>query len=84
MTSQDSTTGCVLNGTIAATTGGVDAYLVNYDYESCGGTSAVLNGVAFSGLAVFDPNVSPVQVIIGATGQSTSVYYGIVSYLNGS
>jgi hypothetical protein len=86
ITSHDSTTGCVLNGTIAATTGGVDAYLVNYDYESCGGTSAVLNGVAFSGLAVWNPTAA--QIIIGATGQSTqqatTVYYGIVSYLNGS
>lgn len=86
MTSQDSTTGCVLNGTIAATTGGVDAYLVNYDYESCGGTSAVLNGVAFSGLAVFNPANS--ELIIGVTGQSaqqgTTVYYGIVSDLIGS
>jgi hypothetical protein len=82
MTSQDSNTGCVLNGTISATTGGVDAYLVTYTYESCGGTAAVLNGVAFSGLAVYDPNVSPAQLIIGVSGQSSSAYYGIVSYLN--
>jgi hypothetical protein len=84
MTSQDSTTGCVLNGTISATTGGVDAYLVSYTYESCGGTAAVLNGVAFTGLAVYDPNVSPAQLIIGVSGQSGATYYGIVSYLNAS
>jgi hypothetical protein len=87
MTSQDSTTGCVLNGTVSATTGGVDVYQVAYNYESCGGTSAVLNGVAFTGLAVFNPDVSPVQVVIGVSGQTTqspSVDYGIVSYLNGS
>jgi hypothetical protein len=84
MTSQDSSTGCVLNGTISASTGGIDAYLVTYTYESCGGTAAVLNGVAFSGLAVFDPNVSPAQLIIGVSGQSGATYYGIVSYLNAS
>jgi hypothetical protein len=86
MTSQDSNTGCVLNGTVSTTTGGVDAYLVAYNYESCGGTSAVLNGVPFTGLAVLNPDVSPAQVIIGVSGQSTqqstTVYYGIVSYLN--
>jgi hypothetical protein len=82
VTSQDSATGCVLNGTLSATTGGVDVYLVSYTYESCSGTAAVLNGVAFSGLAVFDPNVSSGQLVIGVSGQSSSAYYGIVSYLN--
>jgi hypothetical protein len=88
MTSQDPTTGCVLNGTVSITTGGVDVYQVVYDYESCSGASAALNGVAFSGLAVLNPDVSPAQVVIGVSGQSTqqsaAMYYGIVSYLNGS
>jgi hypothetical protein len=84
MTSQDSTTGCVLNGTVSTTSSSIDVYQIAYTYESCGGTSAVLNGVAFTGLAVLNPDVSPAQVIVGVSGQSTSGYYGIVSYLNAS
>jgi hypothetical protein len=88
MTSQDPGTGCVLNGSVSTTTGGVDVYQVAYDYESCGGTSAVLNGVAFTGLAVLNPDVSPAQVVIGVSGQSAqqsaTAYYGIASYLNGT
>lgn len=87
MTSQDSTTGCVLNGTVSTTASSVDIYQVAYNYESCSGAYAGLNDVPFTGLAVLNVNVSPVQVIMGVSGQATqqsaTVDYGIVSYLNG-
>jgi hypothetical protein len=48
----------------------------------------VLNGVPFTGLAVLNAGASPVQVIIGVSGQTTaqssSVDYGLVSYLDGT
>lgn len=88
MTSQDSTTGCVLNGSVSTTASSVDVYQIAYNYESCSGTSAGLNGVPFTGLAVLNANVSPVQVIVAVSGQATqqsvTVDYGIVSYLNGT
>jgi len=88
MTSQDSTTGCVLNGSVSTTASSVDVYQIAYNYESCSGASAGLNGVPFTGLAVLNANVSPVQVIVAVSGQATqqsvTVDYGIVSYLNGT
>jgi hypothetical protein len=88
MHSQDANTGCVLNGTVSTTAASVDVYQVAYSYESCSGSPAVLNGVPFTGLAVLNAGASPVQVIIGVSGQSTpqssTVDYGLVSYLNGT
>jgi hypothetical protein len=88
MHSQDANTGCVLNGTVSTTAAGIDVYQVAYSYESCSGSPAVLNDVPFTGLAVLNASASPVQVIIGVSGQSTAqsstVDYGIVSYLNGT
>jgi hypothetical protein len=88
MNSQDAATGCVLNGSVSTISGSIDVYQVSYSYESCSGTPAVLNGVPFTGLAVLNGGASPVQVIMGVSGQSTlqssSVDYGIVSYLNGT
>ncbi|HEX2791867.1 MAG TPA: hypothetical protein VHN17_15660 [Steroidobacteraceae bacterium] len=88
MNSQDAATGCVLNGSLSTMAGSIDVYQVAYSYENCSGAPAVLNGVPFTGLAVLNGNASPAQVIIGVSGQSTAsgstVYYGIVSYLDGS
>ena len=88
MHSQDASTGCVLNGTVTTTAANIDVYQVAYSYESCSGSPAVLDGVPFTGLAVLNASASPVQVIIGVSGQSTAqsstVDYGLVSYLNGT
>jgi hypothetical protein len=38
-----------------------------------------LNGVQFTGLADNNPNESPAEVVVGATGEnSTGTYYGVV------
>src|SRR3984957_5285021 len=88
MHSQDANTSCVLNGTVSTTAAGIDVYQVAYSYESCSGSPAVLNGVPFTGLALLNAGASPVRVIIGVSGQSTAqsstVDYGLVSYLNGT
>jgi hypothetical protein len=80
--SQDATTGCVMNGTISTSDTAYDIYQVNFTYKSCTGNYAVLNDVEMSGLAVLDTGVSPQQLVIAVTGQSSSGSYGITSYLN--
>lgn len=82
LTSQSGTDNCVMNGTVTTADSSTDIYEVSFSYENCTGNDAVLNGVAFSGLAVLDTNASPTQLVMQAVGSSSSVNYGIVSYLN--
>lgn len=75
---------CVLNGTLSDTDTSVDLFEISYTYESCSGSAAVLNGVAFNGLAELNTTASPAVMIIAVTGQSiTGASYGIVSDLSG-
>jgi hypothetical protein len=80
--SQDPTTGCVLNGTISTSDAAYDIYQITFTYKSCSGNYAVLNDVEMTGVAVLDTGVSPQQLVIAVTGQSSSGSYGITSYLN--
>jgi hypothetical protein len=80
--SQDPATGCVLTGTISTNDTAYDIYQIAFTYKSCIGNYAVLNGVDMTGLAVLDTGVSPQQLVIAVTGQSSSGAYGITSYLN--
>jgi hypothetical protein len=80
--SEDPTTGCVLSGTVSTTDKDVDIYQINLLYKSCTGNDAALNGVAFSGMAVLNSNVSPAQLVIAVSASATSGGMGIVSYLN--
>jgi hypothetical protein len=80
--SQDATTGCVLNGTISTSDTAYDIYQISFTYKNCTGSYAVLNNVEMTGLAVLDTGVSPQQLVIAVTGQSSSGSYGITSYLN--
>jgi len=85
MTAQNSADSCVLNGQVSANNTSYDVYEISYSYESCTGADAVLNGVQFTGLAILNSNVSPVQIVIGGTGQSSAgTHYGIVSGLTAS
>jgi hypothetical protein len=80
MTAQSSSSGCVLNGQISTVDTSNDAYAVSYTLGNCAGSAAVLNGVAFSGLALLNPGASPAQVLVGVRGQGTNgSNYGIVS-----
>lgn len=84
LTTQTSSNGCTLSGTLSTSDTSYDVYQVTYSYESCTGTYTALNGVQFSGLAVLNSNLSPVQLLITATGHSTTTTYGIYSVLNGN
>lgn len=85
LSGQNSTNGCVLNGTISNSNPSYDVYQVSYTYASCTGSYSVLNGVQFTGLADYNPNVSPSEIVIGATGQNGSgTYYGLVLALGGT
>jgi hypothetical protein len=84
MTSQNASTGCVLNGSVSTADTSHNVYEVAYSYGSCTGSYTVLNGVQFTGLATLDIAQSPSQLLIAVAGSSTTAKYGIVSTLNGS
>jgi hypothetical protein len=84
MTSQNATTGCVLNGSISTGDTTTDLYEVAYSFADCTGAYALLNGVQFTGLASLNTTVSPAQLTMAVTGASSTAKYGVVSSLNGS
>lgn len=82
---QGSADGCVANGSVTLVSAGTDLYQVSYTLENCTGSEAVLNDVAFSGLAELNTDASPEALVLAVTGASSSgAYYGIVSELTGS
>ena len=84
MTSQDASTGCVLNGTIGTDDTTIDVYQVSYTLESCTATAAVLNGITFTGLGYVDSTTSPAVLTYAVSGSGTAGNYGIVSALAGT
>jgi hypothetical protein len=82
MSSQNANNGCVLNGAISTADSSHDVYEVSYTYGNCTSTYAVLNGVQFTGLATLNPNSSPAQLTMAASGAATSgTKYAIESTL---
>lgn len=82
---QASVNDCVANGTVTVVSASADLYQVSYTLANCTGSSAVLNGVSFSGLAELNAGASPAALILAVTGASSSgVDYGIVSELSRS
>lgn len=77
-TYQDPNNGCVLNGTIAIINASYDAYKVDFTLANCNGPDAVLNGVAFDGLGVYDGTTSPATFTAGVTGTSNGTEYALV------
>ena len=75
---------CVLNGTLSAPSSSYNVYQVSYTLGNCAGTSAVLDGVKFTGLATLNNSISPHQLIIAVAGASSTSKYAIVSTLNAS
>ena len=71
VTWQDATTGCVGNGTVSVTNPNNSVYQVQFTYANCQGQYASLNGGQFTGLAALNTSVSPIQAIVGVTGQAT-------------
>jgi hypothetical protein len=82
ITSQDATTGCVVNGQVSLIDTHYNAYNVVYTYASCTGEAAVLNGVQFSGQATFNNGVVPMQFIVAVTGASGTNTLALVLTLN--
>jgi len=80
--SQDPNTGCVLNGSASIINAIYNVYKVTFDYASCAGQTAPLNGVQFSGVAMLDNTVVPERILLGVTGQSGNVKYSLVVQLN--
>ena len=82
MSSQNANNGCVLNGSISTADSSHDLYEISYVYGNCTGTYAVLNGVQFTGLATLNPNSSPAQLTMAASGSATGgAKYAIESTL---
>jgi hypothetical protein len=78
ISSQDATTGCVVNGNATIIDASYNAYAVQATYANCAGAAAVLNGITFNGLATLNTSVSPVQLIAGVTGSGGGVTYALV------
>jgi PKD repeat protein len=61
---QDPDSGCVVNGGVAIIDPTHDAYEVLFSYSSCTGPDARLNGVAFTGLAAYFPDLGELLVLV--------------------
>jgi len=75
---QDPATGCVLNGTVSIINARYNAYRVLFSYSNCQNQSVALNGISFSGLAMLDRTISPVGIVIAATGATFGKKYGVI------
>lgn len=80
--SQDSTSGCVLNGTVSIINASYNAYNVTFDYASCTGQFSSLNGISFTGMAMLDNTVTPEQIVVAATGTANGTKYSVVLKFN--
>lgn len=63
--SQDAVTGCVINGQADVIDPAFNAYDVRYQFSSCLGSAAILNGTSTIGWATLDNTVVPEVAIIG-------------------
>jgi hypothetical protein len=82
MTAQAPATGCALTGQISASADNNDIYSVTLSYASCSGASAALNSIKFTGFAILDTTISPAEVTVAVTGESSSqTNYGVVMAL---
>lgn len=84
LTGSNPTNKCVLNGSISAPSSSYNVYQVSYTLGNCAGSSAVLDGITFTGLATLNNSISPSQLIMAVAGASSTAKYAIVSTLNAS
>ena len=81
---QDSSSGCAINGNVTDGDSTTDVYEVAYTLSGCtDATYTDLDGLQFTGLAVFNVNDTPNQLVIGVTAQAATggPYYGLVTAL---
>jgi hypothetical protein len=72
MTAQAATTGCVLNGQVAATDTQNQIYQFTYSYGSCTGKYAPLNGIQFTGQGALNSKSTPATIVLAVSGQAPS------------
>jgi hypothetical protein len=60
--------GCILNGQVSIINASYNAYGIRVTFSNCTGTSASLNGVTATGLAVLDTSTNPITIVGGLTG----------------
>jgi hypothetical protein len=82
MFSQDSVSGCVLNGSVSILNASYNAYKVQFNYASCTGDLSALNGVQFSGFATLNNSLSPETLLVAGIGASGNLKYSQVLRLN--
>jgi hypothetical protein len=72
-----------MSGMISTADATTDIYEVAYSYSGCTGAFTALNGLAMTGLAALNTNLSPAtQLLIAVNGPSGgSPIYGLVSSL---
>ncbi len=78
--SQGATSGCVMNGSIGVGDSTTDVYEISFTYLGCTGQWANLNDVPFTGLAILKTTLSPAQILVGVSGQSSAgAKYGLIN-----
>ncbi len=82
ITSQDPTTGCVLNGQVTIIDPTYNAYAISVSISSCTGTAAAVNGATFTGLGAINNSVAPEQLVTGVSGPYGGNTYAFVNILN--
>ncbi len=65
--SQDSVSGCIINGAISIINSSYNAYAIRYTFGSCRGTYTYLNNTTATGLAFLDTTVIPNVAYIGVS-----------------
>lgn len=70
MFGQDPVSGCVLNGQASLLDSRFSVYRMTWTYSSCGGASAVLNGVPITALAAYDNSDTPPGIAVFGNGRS--------------
>jgi hypothetical protein len=73
----DATTGCVISGRVSVNSPTVDLYNVTARYSGCTGASAILNGLALSGVGMLDTSVTPnqINVFLRSPNKKTMVFF---------
>jgi len=71
--SQNSATGCVINGQASIINSDFNAYRVLFSYSNCVGQSGILNDSLFFGTAILIDAAAPELLIVAATGEVAGV-----------
>jgi hypothetical protein len=79
--SQNSRTGCVLNGTIDPVSSNFNVYRASFTYGSCQGALAVLNGAPGRGLGYYDRGKNPGELFLALDFSAATQHYSTIMLL---